>query len=300
MSTLSMPQSADFHSLFGQLQARYPLSSLLTELVQINEGLFIVRALVQMQGTAIATAMAAAPSVEMAEDQARLRVLTLMGLSTPSIEPPFSPPLPVSTNGFAPPPPPLPAPTWLDHELAVADIPSQPGFAAPEAAPAPIPSFLPSEQLPETFGPDEPEPPPALDAFIPELPQSIAPLPEEPASALPTKPMAKPKKMPKEAAIASSIASPIPPAPELSAELSPDQLSPDQLSPEQLSPEEPDDLSSLIALTDIEMDRIGWTKQEGRDYLKRTYKKSTRQRLDVDELMDFLNYLRALPSLNGL
>ena len=63
---------------------------------------------------------------------------------------------------------------------------------------------------------------------------------------------------------------------------------------------EPDDLSTLIAHTDIEMDRIGWTKQEGRDYLKRTYKKSTRQRLDVDELMDFLHYLRALPSVNGI
>ncbi len=63
---------------------------------------------------------------------------------------------------------------------------------------------------------------------------------------------------------------------------------------------EPDDLSNLIAMTDIEMDRIGWTKQQGRDYLKETYKKSTRQRLDVNELMDFLNYLRALPSAHGL
>jgi hypothetical protein len=63
---------------------------------------------------------------------------------------------------------------------------------------------------------------------------------------------------------------------------------------------EPEDLSLLIALIGDEVKRVGWTKKQGSDYLKSAYGKATRQELDGEELMDFLNYLRALPSPNGL
>lgn len=59
---------------------------------------------------------------------------------------------------------------------------------------------------------------------------------------------------------------------------------------------EPEDLSDLIAFTDIEMERVGWTKERGRDHLKRTYQKSSRQKLDANELRDFLEFLNTLPS----
>lgn len=57
-----------------------------------------------------------------------------------------------------------------------------------------------------------------------------------------------------------------------------------------------DDPSSLITLTDIEMERLGWTKQHGRDYLKRTYQKASRKALKPAQLEEFLEHLRSLPS----
>ncbi|HEY9907332.1 MAG TPA: hypothetical protein V6D18_06950, partial [Thermosynechococcaceae cyanobacterium] len=69
----------DFHPLFTQLQTRYPTSSLLTELLQIHDGHFVVRALVQVGEATLVTSMAAATTIEQAEDQARSRVLKLLG-----------------------------------------------------------------------------------------------------------------------------------------------------------------------------------------------------------------------------
>jgi hypothetical protein len=75
-------------SLFVQLRAHYPQGCLLSELAHAPIGadvgrsnLFIVRALVQSDGLTLATALAAAPTVEAAEAQARLRVLELLGIA---------------------------------------------------------------------------------------------------------------------------------------------------------------------------------------------------------------------------
>lgn len=62
---------------------------------------------------------------------------------------------------------------------------------------------------------------------------------------------------------------------------------------------EPIDTSDLIAQIDTEMMRVGWTKEQGRDYLKTTYRKRSRQLLSEDELLDFLHFLKALPSGGG-
>lgn len=53
----------------------------------------------------------------------------------------------------------------------------------------------------------------------------------------------------------------------------------------------PVDLSDVIAQTDVELRRLGWTSAQGRDYLEKTYGKRSRQQLTDDELMSFLLYL---------
>jgi hypothetical protein len=58
----------------------------------------------------------------------------------------------------------------------------------------------------------------------------------------------------------------------------------------------PVDLADLIAQTDVQMERIGWGKKEGRSYLERTFGKSTRSQLDEQELREFLSYLKAQPN----
>lgn len=286
-----MPQPTDFHALFVQLQSRYPTSGLLTELVHVQNGQYAVKAIVQISNTAIASAMAAAATLEQAEDQARLRVLACLGIgitTNGAVPPPPLPhldPLPPAGNGFTPLPPPTPTP-WLEQPLAGADLtPLPPDPLSSKVSLPPIEDGPGSEYQGEGI---EDIPLPIAGSFAVPEPPLIADLPEAPppqppaAKAASDRSSSKPKKMAKAEPTTASLPEPEP-EPETEAPLT-----------------EPDDLSFLIAQTDVEMDRIGWTKQQGREYLKETYNKATRQRLDADELMDFLNYLRALPSLHGL
>ncbi|MEM8506125.1 MAG: hypothetical protein AAF716_23615 [Cyanobacteria bacterium P01_D01_bin.1] len=53
----------------------------------------------------------------------------------------------------------------------------------------------------------------------------------------------------------------------------------------------PVDLSDVIAQTDVELRRLGWTSVQGQEYLEKTYGKRSRRQLTDDELMSFLLYL---------
>lgn len=53
----------------------------------------------------------------------------------------------------------------------------------------------------------------------------------------------------------------------------------------------PVDLSDVIAQTDVELRRLGWTSAQGQEYLQKTYGKRSRRQLTDDELMSFLLYL---------
>ena len=335
-----MSQTTSSQGWFTQLQKQYPTSALVTELVQIHQERFIVKAIVQISGVAIATSMAESASLETAEDQARLRVLDLLGIAVISA---------TSNLDSLTAPEPLPAPIDRDRvsetplsELSSAAIrqPIDNGFPINtpsnldlEAIVVPPPLALPTVSLPEVSIPEVSIP----EVSIPEvsadlsMPFSTALFSTEVMPAennsdetvnnfeeeyLPSVEDygAGYEDEPADASIGDSLiaaeTAAIAPTESLQENNFPARLNAD--TPKKaIAPEtpvisapadatEPDDLSTLIAHTDIEMDRIGWTKQEGRDYLKRTYKKSTRQRLDVDELMDFLHYLRALPSVNGI
>ncbi|HEY9830728.1 MAG TPA: DUF5906 domain-containing protein [Stenomitos sp.] len=59
---------------------------------------------------------------------------------------------------------------------------------------------------------------------------------------------------------------------------------------------QPIDFSDIMARTNIEIKRLGWTPQQGKDYLLRTYGKRSRQMMTDPELVDFLNYLQSLPT----
>jgi hypothetical protein len=64
-----------------QLRAHHPKGCLLSELLQVHDGNYIVRAMVQVDGVTIATAMAADITIDGAEDQARTRVLEVLGIA---------------------------------------------------------------------------------------------------------------------------------------------------------------------------------------------------------------------------
>ncbi len=65
--------------------------------------------------------------------------------------------------------------------------------------------------------------------------------------------------------------------------------------PPQIEPE-PLDMSDAISKIDVEMERLSWSKTQGRDYLVRTFDKKSRQQLTNDELLQFLGHLKSLPT----
>jgi hypothetical protein len=368
-----MYRSVDFHGLFLQLQSRFPGSSLVADLVQIQGAVFVVKAVVSMGGTVLATALSAADSVEVAEDQARLRVLGFLGvvpvsalnlenLAVLSKAPDRDVHLPIQSAIAEP----AQIPT-----LPTTDFPLADGFSVTPASPS-------KPTVRETSATPDFEAPLTLDELtqLPGIVKGIKPKSGVKQSGVKQSEVKQSEvKQPQAAYTAASlpsdfadldgndseaanlekialpdddvpnsadyslgynldstdyselsendgeystpllpIAEPeaIAPAPSPKPKPSPSKngrktigeaekaIAPNMSADAMEQADQPDDLSSLIALTDVEMDRIGWTKLEGRDYLKQTYGKATRQKLEVDELLDFLNYLRALPSPYGL
>lgn len=64
--------------MLAQFQSLYPQGSIISELIQIHHNKYIVRVNVQIEGVTRVTGMAAAETIEMAEDSARERALMLL------------------------------------------------------------------------------------------------------------------------------------------------------------------------------------------------------------------------------
>lgn len=203
---------------------QYPQGSLISELVGIDHGQYIVRVLVEVEGVTLASGLSAAVTVEQAEDQARLRALSLLAAQAePAAKPKAATPAKTRTS----PPPQVELP---------ATSPTIPGI---QPAPVAVPT------TPST---------PTEASLNLDLPFS-----EPPAQA-------------------STAAKP-------------------QATMAQVSEDEtPLDFSDIIARSDVELKRLGWSSEQGRNYLLETYGKRSRQLLSDDELLEFLKYLEATPT----
>jgi hypothetical protein len=67
--------------MLNQFRSLYPQGSLISELIAINHGKYIVRVLVIVDGVTLASGLAAAETIEQAEDQARHRALNILNLN---------------------------------------------------------------------------------------------------------------------------------------------------------------------------------------------------------------------------
>lgn len=326
-----MPEVLNLHPLFVQLQTRYPTSGLLTELVQMHADDFVVRAIVQLGSMTLATSLATAATVEQAEDQARLRVLALLGIHpAPSGFPelPFSSystPASPLTNAFkniaqrSEPSDDMtlqkqvtPA-ALTDVETAIAplstlaalafepalttDAPNLPFSTAFVEPSAPIPYV--SDMEPESFeAPSEDAPLDRDDEPYDDAPYDNAPYDNAPDD---EEPVEEPESLVEAASSRDRASTESVPA---KAEESASKSKPRKPSASKEPPaSEADtagsasrDLSSLISQIGVEIDRIGWSKRQGSTYLQKTYGKKTRSELTDDELEDFLTYLNTQPS----
>jgi hypothetical protein len=162
------------------------------------------------------------------------------------------------------------------------------GLAAPAPAGVPAPAVIVPNQAqslvappPLTLVPKPPTPaqsPPAVSATATAIPtvtppdleyESNLPAPEPPPIALATPP------------------APAPPDDLLAV---PDDFGPDLMNIG-AGPVAAVDLSDIIAQTDVELQRLGWDVNQGREFLEKTYGKRSRHDLTDDELLEFLLYL---------
>ncbi|MEO0853335.1 MAG: hypothetical protein AAFY15_07505 [Cyanobacteria bacterium J06648_11] len=205
--------------MLNYFRDRYPTGSVVTDLLRVEEGIYVVKAHIEVGGTVLGCGMAGSTTVEEAEDAAISRALRAAGCD--------------------------PA------QLARASV----AYASPPMTPAPAPL-------------------PSVSANGHAAPR---PTPEQAVSAYPS------------SSFASDGASvdwspPAEPEPE------------PELSQTTLLDEEPEDLSDIIAQSDVELKRIGWGPKEGRKYLESTFKKRSRQQLDEKELRKFLSHLKKQPT----
>jgi len=311
--------------MLRQFRTRYPQGSLISELIAIDHGKYIVKVSVTVDGVTLGTALAGADRIETAEDQARDRALATLALdgneeikttepetSKPSIIPkaaikstetdnvvePRSPGVSVDlqeteSNSLASPsqekPPAAPflsttATPNLDKEFldkngekekeksvtatktsADIGVESRSRFAG--AAAPPSLSGNKSENLPPEISPN-----PELAKQGTDFSSNIF---EQPSIAEPT-----------ETVSSWEIDAPSdePPEPSIS------------LTPVETTETIEIDFNEIKNKTDVEIKRLSWTKEQGRDFLLKTYGKRSRLHLTDEELLDFLHYLESQPT----
>ena len=197
---------------------------------------YLVKATVTIGEQVVATALAADPSLTVADDQAKVRVLELLGfgqdLSQENAKETQNIGGAQSTHTSV-------AISQTDPEPA-----SSPVFEEPPLPPAePVPGVEESDDIGRP-----------IDSITPD---------EAPA----------PAEVPASSIAANAI--------------------------ENFDDTNPVDLSDVIAQTDVEMARLGWSSLQGRTYLEQTFNKRSRQQLTDEELLTFLLYLesQATPSM---
>jgi hypothetical protein len=262
--------------MFTQFRVFYPKGSLVTELSAIDHGKYIVRCLVQVEGTTLVTALAAAETVELAEDQARSRALAVLGIDTTTANGEKDTPVPTSKVLV----PLTPTPTASTGFSSQSMEPTQ-QTRFPEAVRASDTSSL---SFSELRGEEATNPVVTTAPIAEEIPFTE----EFSAAEVETfqeieAPVSLGEKMQE---------TPMKEAPVMS--YSQGELETDTSGISSTS--NPIDFSDVIARTNVELKRLGWTNQQGRDYLVQTYGKRSRQLLTDAELLDFLNHLESQPT----
>ena len=265
-----------------EFRDRHPTASIGSDVLQMHNEQFVVQVTVEAPELGRATGLSAHADIEVAEDRARARALQALGWGQGN---------PART---AEPTAPLP------------EVSPLPATAAPEDAEAIAVSDergAPSLPQPAASGPDLA----AAPAISVEVPKSKpSPLVTKPRSPVPSSkngsgststvksPVAATAVASTGESLPQTISQPEPlPANEpavAAAVLTDDPIEP--IDPAALPA--PINLSDVIAQTDIELRRLGWSVETGRDYLENTYNTRSRHELSEEELIQFLCHLESL------
>ena len=265
--------------MLNQFRISYPKGCLISELLTIDHGKYVVRALVEVEGLTLATGLAAADTVENAEDQARTRALAVLGiLATAETEQEQTKIIPADLTA-APTPTPTPQIPFIEEKLPQpAQSSEQTEFSQVDSEDISTSKLnFSSKDTSDTAISVEPSNDPLNDDF-PDM--EVESPSEENIPELSTPTVLPPTNT--DTSMSSLTPENNYPSVELVAEVSNTPLTSGVI-----------DFSEMVARTTIELKRLGWDKQRGIDYLLATYHKKIRSELTDKELQEFLNYLES-------
>ena len=300
-------------SLVTAFRQHYPQGSLVSELISLQDGLYIVRVSVTVEDVILSTALAAHRTLETADDLALERALgrltipgqgadwlPAIGGANPSSRPEIIPPIEPPAAAMSP-----PAPIAATKTRALAVSPPSPpklvalqanGFSAAESsadrvsANGELTDGVVTDGVVTDGAAIAAEVLPLLADLVPATPERVSSedlLPAAvPEASLGPPPLDFPLDLPIAPEFTAALTAPPEPPP----------LDHDLFNLEGI-PTPSIDLSDIIAQTDVELQRLGWDVKQGREFLEKTYGKRSRHDLTDEELLEFLLFLETQPTL---
>ncbi|NER38820.1 MAG: hypothetical protein F6J93_33510 [Oscillatoria sp. SIO1A7] len=294
--------------MLSKFRQSYPNGSLISDLLTIHEGKYLVRVIVRVDGEPLATGLAAEDKLELAEDRARQRAIEALEISqVPAIaektlrsSPTKTSPVP--DRAYVPRSTPSEPssnlsishknqtssarPSITDLEFGGKTPPtetSHPSVSAGKdwSSDSAMPTWKADESFNESFS--NPSAPPKTSWNDESFSAASAPSQKEDA------PSQK-----EDFSIASVTDSQATTPLETSEFPSQDYAGNLENAIPSHSSEDVDN-SDILAQTDMQMRRLGWDAPKGRAILKDKYDVASRRLLNPEQLVDFLNYLKSQP-----
>ncbi|MDY7005514.1 MAG: hypothetical protein SWX82_16680 [Cyanobacteriota bacterium] len=286
--------------MLERFRACYPTGCLISELITIHNGKYVVRVLVQVNGKTLASGLGAADTVELAEDQARKRSLAILPLdksiSTPQSSVPIYPTQSVSTE--------LPQTNTYVNTSLQQEIEEVPAARSNlDANEVPDSSTISSElEESDIYTPVEKEKLPIVESSMnyDDIPDSTQNLSGFDKSWLNSNYGTEQEEEKIDETTETLINSgndrdtdseiTIPESIDSSVEIAQSIDTNDEIN----SPNPSYDVSEDNVKIDILIDSLGWTKEKEQEFLEQNYHQKTRQFLTTEELFSFHQYLDIL------
>lgn len=296
--------------VLAQFRQHYPQGSLVSELVDIDRGTYIVKVSVTIDRVILATGLAGAERVEIAEDLARERAIAALFLDGQQITTSTSS---LSNNRRSSE---VSMPTRLPTNLTSELTPD-----VPKVAEAVLNSSTnePMVNLRDGYLTQQ-EPVDRLESPLQEKTSQAKDTTTESSSVIPAAVSLADAPPPQ---IITQVEASLPVAksqltqstgnlfegtfnPEVNLELAQQEhiateTAADDHSPTNSQPElemTDFDFMQVKQKTDLEIERLAWTKDYGREFIKSRYGKRTRLHLTNEQLLEFLQYLESQPTPN--
>jgi hypothetical protein len=242
--------------MLAKFRHKYPHGSLVGELVEIDRGFYVVKVSIEVEKIVLATALAGASTVEAAEDAARERAIAALMLDDSQST--------VSNN------------VTIDEPKS-----SEPSTASSEPPSEPQTNIVNFSKVSSEIS-TQPE-----DSITKE------PASESILESTPIAPDIEPEIKPESNLFSGAFTTPVE-DPAIDEETS--AASANSNSAIATADLAEMDFNEIKQKTDIEIKRLGWTKDDGREFLKSRYGKRSRLHLTDEQLLEFLSYLEQQPT----